>query len=58
MRGVSLTGWHLHFLTEDHHGGGHVLSFTTDDVRLEADEAHHFNWLIPGMETYKREEFK
>ena len=58
MKGVSLAGWHLHFLTADLQAGGHVLAFTTDNATLEAAESHHFNWLIPGGADYEREEFK
>jgi len=58
MKGVALAGWHLHFITEDHQGGGHVLAFTTDNAKLEAEESHHFNWLIPSGPAYESEEFK
>jgi acetolactate decarboxylase len=32
MKGVSLAGWHLHFLTKDGKGGGHVLEFTSHEA--------------------------
>jgi len=58
MKGVALAGWHLHFITADHQGGGHVLAFTSDVATLAAAESHHFNWLIPRTNAYEREEFK
>jgi acetolactate decarboxylase len=57
MRGVSLAGWHLHFLTDDHQGGGHVLAFTTQDAAMTMDECRQFHWLIPDTDDYRREDF-
>lgn len=56
-KGVALAGWHLHFLTADQQGGGHVLEFTTRDAVLKMDECHEFHWLIPDSDSFRRADF-
>lgn len=56
-KGVALAGWHLHFLTADQQGGGHVLEFTTRDAVLKMDECHEFHWLIPDSDDFRRADF-
>jgi acetolactate decarboxylase len=41
-QGISVAGCHLHFITGDRTGGGHVLEFTSSDVTLTVD---HFTAL-------------
>jgi len=36
-QGISVAGCHLHFITEDRSGGGHVLEFISSDVTLTVD---------------------
>ena len=55
--GVALAGWHLHFLTADQQGGGHVLEFTTRDAVIKMDECHEFHWLIPNSDDFRRADF-
>ena len=56
-KGVALAGWHLHFLTTDQRGGGHVLEFTTQDAVLKMDECHELHWLIPDSDDFRRTDF-
>jgi acetolactate decarboxylase len=53
MKGVSLAGWHLHFLTKDGKGGGHVLEFTTGDTIMKLDEILEVDWHLSGLPDYK-----
>jgi acetolactate decarboxylase len=53
MQGIGLAGWHLHFLTKDEHGGGHVLEFTASDAMLKLDETLEMDWHISGLPDYK-----
>ena len=53
MQGIGLAGWHLHFLTKDGKGGGHVLEFTTRDAALKPDETLEVDWHISGLPDYK-----
>jgi acetolactate decarboxylase len=56
-KGLALAGWHLHFLTADQQGGGHVLEFTAQDVVLKMDECHEFHWIIPDSDDFRRTDF-
>jgi acetolactate decarboxylase len=38
FKGLNVTGWHLHFLTSDRTGGGHVLEVETEKARADLDE--------------------
>ena len=58
MKGVALAGWHLHFITADQQGGGHVLEFTTQDVVMKMDECHEFHWLIPNSKAFRETDFQ
>ncbi len=40
--GMNVPGIHLHFLTDDHKAGGHVLGFTIDQATLDIDEIEKF----------------
>ncbi len=57
MKGVSLAGWHLHFLTKDGKGGGHVLEFTSGDAIMKLDPSLEFRWQIPGTSDYQKAPF-
>lgn len=57
MKGVSLAGWHLHFLTKDGKGGGHVLEFTSRDAVMKLDPSLQFKWQIPGTPEYQKAPF-
>jgi acetolactate decarboxylase len=43
VQGVNVPGYHMHFLTDDHTGGGHVLAFAMTEGTLEVDSIH--DWL-------------
>jgi len=53
MKGIGLAGWHLHFLTKDMQGGGHVLEFTTRDVVLKLNEKSEVDWRLSNQPDYK-----
>lgn len=46
--GLSVPGYHLHFLSDDHRGGGHVLEFSlAPGAVLSVDPAAHFHLELP-----------
>lgn len=47
MNGVQQPGCHFHFLTADRKAGGHLLEFTTADVKVAADLIHGFEMSLP-----------
>ena len=53
MKGLGLLGWHLHFLTKDGQGGGHVLEFTTKDAVLKLNEKLEMDCRLSNRPDYK-----
>lgn len=53
MKGIGLAGWHLHFLTRDGQGGGHVLEFTAQDAVLKLDETLEVDWHLSSQPSYR-----
>jgi acetolactate decarboxylase len=46
-RTVNIAGWHLHFLSEDHSGGGHVLDIAGTALRAQVQHLDDFRMAIP-----------
>ena len=54
VKGVNVPGWHLHFLSDDHTRGGHLLGFTMEAGTVELDPVHRFVLLLPeNDETFQ-----
>jgi acetolactate decarboxylase len=53
MKGIGLAGWHLHFITKDRQGGGHVLEFTAKDVVLKLSEKSEVDWRLSNLPDYR-----
>lgn len=47
MDGIQAAGCHLHFMTEDLAGGGHLLDCKTRNVRIEIDDKHEVRTILP-----------
>lgn len=47
VQGINMPGYHVHFITEDRKGGGHVLDCRIDQARLELDECYELRLVIP-----------
>jgi acetolactate decarboxylase len=52
VKGINVPGYHLHFLTDDRKGGGHVLDFKTDDIELKICRVLNFRMLLPDNEAF------
>jgi acetolactate decarboxylase len=52
-KGLNVPGYHLHFLRDDHTGGGHVLDFQTSDVTVQIDSSRQWQVTLPDTEFYK-----
>jgi acetolactate decarboxylase len=46
-KGLNFPGWHLHFLTLDRTGGGHVLELVTDKVQFAIDYTFAIHVALP-----------
>lgn len=51
---VNYAGYHLHFLAKEGEGGGHVLGFTADKVRIEIDVTDGFHLALPDDGEFYR----
>lgn len=47
VKGVNVPGYHLHFITEDKKGGGHVLDCRVQDVTIGIDYTSGFYLTLP-----------
>ncbi len=47
LNGVDAVGYHLHFLTDDHTGGGHLLECSIKSANVEIASIEKYNLLIP-----------
>jgi acetolactate decarboxylase len=47
MDGVDFVGYHLHFLTDDHTAGGHLLECAIKNATVEIDQTNDYHLLIP-----------
>jgi acetolactate decarboxylase len=48
VEGVAITGWHLHFITDDRSFGGHVLEIASDGTpRVGIDDLSSFTVQLP-----------
>ncbi len=52
VKGVNVPGYHLHFLTKDKTGGGHVLDFTTGNIQVTVDYTSKFTLILPEQENF------
>jgi len=46
-QGINVTGLHLHFLTADRTGGGHILAFKIMNAKLEIGYLPEFKLILP-----------
>jgi len=46
MNGVDAIGYHLHFLTDDHTAGGHLLECSIKNATVEIDQTNNYRLLI------------
>lgn len=49
MKGVNVPGYHLHFITADRGGGGHVLDVSFEDLVAQVDTCHTVTIALPDQ---------
>ncbi|MCC8433450.1 acetolactate decarboxylase [Brevibacillus sp. M2.1A] len=49
---LNVPGFHLHFITEDKTGGGHVLNLQFDNANLEISPIHEFDVQLPHTDDF------
>jgi acetolactate decarboxylase len=50
LKGINVTGYHLHFISDDNKQGGHVLDFEMASGSVEIDQINQFFLILPGDE--------
>lgn len=51
-RTLNVPGYHLHFLSEDHAHGGHVLELAADELDAELHEENHLQLILPETPSF------
>ena len=51
-QGISVAGYHLHFLTDDHQSGGHVGDFTVDSPRIRIDSEGELHLSLQATDEF------
>ncbi|MGB8389903.1 acetolactate decarboxylase [Mycobacterium sp.] len=51
-QGISVAGYHLHFLNSDRTGGGHVLDFSLEHGQVEVSGASQLHLSLPTSGTF------
>jgi acetolactate decarboxylase len=52
VKGINVSGYHLHFLTADRKAGGHVLDFKVEKATMEIDETREFLLILPSDKAF------
>lgn len=52
LSGVSVPGYHFHFLSKDRKRGGHVLDLSVDTAELQWDRCEEFVLRIPELQEF------
>lgn len=52
QQGISVAGYHLHFLNSDRTGGGHVLDFTLEHGRVAVSGASQLHLSLPTSDAF------
>lgn len=58
VKGVNITGYHLHFLSDDKSSGGHLLGFKLKSGVLKLDRIYNFEMKLPESVAFHNSEFK
>ena len=58
VKGINITGYHLHFLANDKTSGGHLLGFRLKSGMLKLDRIQNFKMLLPESGDFQKSEFK
>ncbi len=47
MTGLTVTGYHFHFITEDRKFGGHLLECAVENVKIDVENIYGFQMILP-----------
>jgi acetolactate decarboxylase len=49
---INVAGFHFHFVSEDETFAGHVMEFEAENLTLEYDKMHEYQFVLPQTEAY------
>lgn len=52
VKGINVPGYHLHFISDDHTLGGHILDFNIQQTRLELDACNQFSMVLTDQKSF------
>lgn len=58
MEGANIPGYHFHFLPDNVEGGGHIIAFDTENIKVEIDILNSFSVITPQHSDFKKFDFK
>lgn len=58
LKGLNATGFHFHFISDDHNVGGHVLDITLKKGVAEVDQAKDLTLSLPSDIRFKKHKFE
>lgn len=58
VKGINVTGYHLHYLSNDKTSGGHLLDFHLKWGKLKWDKIRKFEMLLPESRSFQKTEYK
>lgn len=58
IEGMSQSGFHFHFISDDKKSGGHVLECKTKDVVIEIDHIRDFQFNLSDTEDFNKADLK
>ena len=56
--GINSAGPHLHFISEDHSIGGHLMEFRATAMEIAFDVKYQYNIVLPETEEFKQARFR
>lgn len=57
LGGVSLPGYHFHFISDDRRRGGHMLQMTLSEATVDIDYLENIKLVIPQNDTFQQTDF-
>lgn len=58
VKGINISGYHLHFLSDDKKSGGHLLGFQLKSGILKLDRIRNLEMQLPESGAFQKSEFK
>ncbi|EJF89431.1 acetolactate decarboxylase [Bartonella tamiae] len=49
---INVSGFHVHFIAENGHEGGHMMDFTLIEGGVAFEEKFEFNVILPDNDEY------